>query len=331
MLSGDPRWLMLEGAPDPTLVVDADGIIRHANQRVADVLGWPPADLVGREVEVLVPAASRARHVHLRDGYTSRPRARMMGSGTELIALRQDGTEVPVEVALSPLDTTEGRFIIAAVRDITERLEMMARLSDSASKLAVVEERDRIARDLHDNIVQRLFAAGLHLQASLGRPDQDAQLVGVIDEIDEAIKEIRTIIFTMHSLRGLDAGFEPAVRLVLAESSRVLGHHPSLNLYGVIALVPEPLAREAIDVLRELLTNVAKHARATRSSVNIVVDRGLLSITVSDNGVGANLSGAEAGLGVRNLTDRATDHGGTFSLGRAEREGSIATWSVPLS
>jgi PAS domain S-box-containing protein len=330
MLSGDPRWLMLEGAADATLVVDLDGVIRHANRRTADILGWDPTDLVGQSVEVLVPTEVRRRHVGLRQGFAKVPHSRMMGAGIELVALHRDGHEVPVEIALSPLVTPDGQLVIASIRDISDRLRMLGQLSDTAAKLAVVDERDRIARDLHDNIIQRLFAAGLHLQASLGRPDQDARLVGVIDEIDEAIKEIRTIIFTMHSLRGLDAGLEPAVRLVLAESSRVLGHHPSLQLLGVLALIPDSLASEAIDVLRELLTNVAKHARATHSSVRLSTEDNRLTITVSDNGIGATLTGSEAGLGTRNLAERAQGHGGTFTLTRADNGGSIAVWSVPL-
>jgi hypothetical protein len=254
----------------------------------------------------------------------------MMGAGLQLLAVHRDGHEFPVEIALSPLGTQEGRLVVVSVRNITDRLRILQQLGETAAKLAVVDERDRIARDLHDNIIQRLFAAGLHLQASLGRQDQDQQLVGVIDEIDEAIKQIRTIIFTTHSLRGLHAGFEPAVRLVLAESSRVLGHHPSLIQHGILALVPDDLASEAIDVIRELLTNVAKHARATHSSVNLLVADNALTITVTDNGVGPSVGIDAAGLGLRNLRERAHGRGGSFSLTPGETSGSVAVWSVSL-
>lgn len=331
MLEVGQQWVLLEGAADATLLVDWDGVIRFANRRTLEMLGWEPTSLIGQSVEVLVPAVSRTKHVRLRSAFTEAPNPRMMGLGIELTAVRQDGTEVPVEIALSPLATEEGRLIVVSIRDISDRVRIMSQLSATAAKLAVVDERDRIARDLHDNIIQRLFAAGLHLQAALGRPDQDKRLVGVIDEIDEAIKEIRTIIFTMHSLRGLDAGFEPAVRLVLAESSRVLGHHPSLTQQGVLALIPDPLAHEAIDVIRELVTNVAKHARATHSSVRVAVEDGHLTITVTDNGVGVTPTGLEAGLGLRNLRERAETHRGSFELVRGDADGTTATWSVPLA
>lgn len=329
VLGGNEQWRLLEGAADATLVVDWDGRIRFANQRTLEVLGWEPTELVGQPVEVLVPSASRGIHVSFRSSYAATPRPRMMGARLELQAVQRDGAPIPVEIALSPLVTEAGKLVVVSIRDISDRLRIVNQLGETAAKLAVVDERDRIARDLHDNIIQRLFAAGLHLQASLGRPDQDQRLVGVIDEIDEAIKQIRTIIFTMHSLRGIDAGFEPAVRLVLAESSRVLGHHPSLIQHGVLALVPDSVASEAIDVMRELLTNVAKHARATHSSVNVSVEDNWLTVTVTDNGVGPQSAGG-AGLGLGNLLERAERHNGRFTLVAGESGGSVATWAVWL-
>lgn len=330
VFDADSRLSLLEGAADATLVVDWNGVIRYANRRTFEVLGWQPSELVGQPVEVLVPESVRSVHTKHRSEYAHMPRPRMMGYGLELTAVHRDGHTVPVEIALSPQATEEERLIVVSIRDISERVSMIRQLGETAAKLAVVDERDRIARDLHDNIVQRLFAAGLHLQAALGRPDQEQRLVRVIDEIDDAIKEIRTIIFTMHSLRGLDAGFEPAVRLVLAESSRLLGHHPSLQQDGVLALVGDDLASEAVDVVRELLTNVAKHARASHSSVRLSVADQQFTIAVTDNGVGIDPTANPGGLGLQNLRQRAELRSGCFDITPSADGGSTATWSVPL-
>ncbi len=330
VFDADPRLSLLEGAADATLVVDWDGVIRYANRRTTEVLGWQPGELIGLPVEVLVPEASRSSHTQHRSNFADSPRPRMMGRGLELAAVHREGHTVPVEIALSPQATEEDRLIVVSVRDISDRVSMIRRLGETAAKLAVVDERDRIARDLHDNIIQRLFAAGLHLQAALGRPDQEQRLVGVIDEIDEAIKEIRTIIFTMHSLRGLDAGFEPAVRLVLAESSRLLGHHPSLQQDGVLALVSDDIAGEAVDVIRELLTNVAKHAHASHSSVRVSVADRAFTVAVTDNGVGIDPAANPGGLGLDNLRERAERRGGAFCIAPSADGGSSATWTVPL-
>jgi PAS domain S-box-containing protein len=326
----DPRWMVLDAAPDATVVVDDTGVICYANRRTKDVLGWPPAELVGQRVEVLVPDSLKDPHQGYRAGYGSGPRPRLMGAGLELAAIHRDGSEVPVEIALSPVDIDGSQVVLASVREITERLAIVRQLNVTTARLAVVDERDRIARDLHDNVIQRLFAAGLHLQAAIGRPDTDQRVMSVIDEIDEAIKEIRGAIFTIHSPRGLHAGFEPAVRLVLAESSRLLGHQPSLLTKGVLALVPDDLAREAVDVIRELLTNVAKHARATATTVAIEVSDQTLHVSVTDNGVGIHHDGPSAGNGLRNLVERARVHDGAAELRANEPEGTIATWQVPL-
>lgn len=324
----DESWVILEGAPDATLVVDRSGTIIYANCRTAEVLGWDASELVGHSVDELVPAPLRDSHQGHRQSFGASPHPRMMGAGLELVALRKDGSEIPVEIALSPLDASDQ--VVASIRDISERVELSRQLNVTTSRLAVVDERDRIARDLHDNVIQRLFAAGLHLQASLGRPDQDERVATVIDEIDEAIKEIRTTIFTMHSPRGLHAGFEPALRLVLAEASRVLGHQPRLVVNGMLAVVPDDLARETVDVIREMLTNVAKHAKANGSTVMIDVSDDGLVVCVDDDGVGIDLDPVHPGQGLRNLTDRARRRGGAASFVPVPTGGTCATWRVPF-
>ena len=114
---------LLDAAPDGMVITDRDGIIRVANCQAEQMFGYEPGELVGRPIEVLIPVERRARHVQHRAAYDESPLTRRMGVGLELAALRKDGSIVPAEVSLRPLDTPEGRFVVSAIRDVTERRE----------------------------------------------------------------------------------------------------------------------------------------------------------------------------------------------------------------
>jgi len=115
---------LVDAAPDAVIVVDARGVIILANRQCESLLGWGQEDLVGRPLEVVVPPALRQVHVKHRAGYFAKPRTRPMAAGTALTALRVDGTQVPVDISLSPIDTPDGTVVMAAIRDATERRRM---------------------------------------------------------------------------------------------------------------------------------------------------------------------------------------------------------------
>jgi two-component system, NarL family, sensor histidine kinase DevS len=325
---------ILEGMPDATVLVRVDGEIVYANQRVEELLGWPVAELVGQPVECLVPLTLAGGHHHLRDGFFCEPRNRMMGSGIELNAQHRDGRLIPVEISLSPFEYGGDHLVISAIRDASEQRALrhtVAELEAARSKVAVLEDRDRIARDLHDGVIQRLFAAGLHLQASIGRPDQADRIFGVVDDIDAAIKEIRTTIFTLHGRRGLGSGLKDALRSAASEASRLLGHEPILELAGPIASVTNGVEAEILAVVRELLSNVAKHAQATTVRLRVAVDEASVSVTVEDDGVGFDLATVYPGSGLENLRERAECLSGTMQISGHSPHGTVIRWRVPYS
>jgi signal transduction histidine kinase len=204
----------------------------------------------------------------------------------------------------------------------------------SAEQLALLEDRDRIARDLHDLAIQRLFATGMTLQSTIrfvDHPQAAERLLRAVDDLDETIKIIRSTIF---GLRTGTAG--PAVRGLRARLARTveeavpaLGFTPSLRMEGLIDTdVPAAVGDDAVAVLGEALSNVARHAKAGACRVAVVVDGGTLTLTVADDGVGVAPGGRRSGL--RNLAERAAGRGGALTLDVPDGGGTRLVWRVPL-
>ena len=206
-----------------------------------------------------------------------------------------------------------------------------ARLHGLVRDRALTEDRDRIARDLHDSVIQRLFAIGLSLQGTarlVERPEAVMRIGEAIDKIDETIRQLRKAIFDIELTINKE-GLHPKVLDLVHELRPLLGIHPQVSFSGPVdVVVTGPLAEEVLAVLREALTNVGKHARA--SQVVIMVAAGEeLRLVVADDGQG--MSGpASAGLGLRNMRQRAERLGGGVELGTSREGGTRLTWHVPL-
>jgi signal transduction histidine kinase len=201
-----------------------------------------------------------------------------------------------------------------------------------AQRLALFEDRDRIARDLHDLVIQRLFATGMSLQGSAGLivdPEAASRVRQAVDALDETIRDIRSAIFTLQSRpQAGPAGTRTRILSVVGEMTESLGFAPSVRMEERLdTLVPDDMAEQLLAVLREALSNAARHAHASRVSVAVRADSDL-TLTVRDDGTGMEASSRRSGLG--NLADRAGELGGTMRVGRAEGGGTELEWRVPL-
>jgi signal transduction histidine kinase len=212
-----------------------------------------------------------------------------------------------------------------------------ARLHARVRDLALLEDRERIARDLHDTVIQRLFATGLNLQACYRLaqlPAVQSRLRQAVDDLDETIRQIRTTIFALETTTAEDAGLRANILELAREMASVLGFDPRIRFDGPVDTAVDPhVAEHLLSALREALANVARHAHASSVEIDVVVVAGDVVLRVTDNGVGVPpaVDRRAGGHGLRNLAGRAAEMAGTFSLERRAEGGTELTWIVPAS
>ena len=209
-----------------------------------------------------------------------------------------------------------------------------ARLHARVAELATVQDRERIARDLHDTVIQRLFAIGLGLQATLRLATDPAirtRLLSAVDDLDTTVRDVRAAIFELHTARLPGRSIRQELIQLCRESARALGFEPVIRFDGPIdTAVSDSLADELLAVLREALTNIAKHASATSAEVSVEARDSMLTAMVTDHGVGYR-GDAAAGRGVDNLRTRAIRLHGDFEITEVDGGGTLLAWRVPLN
>ena len=475
--------VLLDSSPDAAVLVGPTGTIEMAGPQVENLFGYSPSELVGKQIETLIPESLRVGHTRHRASYTAAPTARSMGSGLELEGRRKDGSTVPVDVSLAPLTINDELFIGAFVRDATERrrrenllgfvneiarvllaaqdgsrtlnltcvralrlaeadaswvvlargdalviaasdgegceslvgaelsvessisaraiaegtpilIEDMsedpnvhpeARDLDFASgiyvpmiseegpygtlvvarkrgsrpfkradaqilgvfasaasivltlgdarreldQLRLVVEHERIARDLHDNVIQRLFAIGLSLQSvqPMGSGLVEERISSAVEAIDEVIREIRETIFELN--RPGSVGVRAQLKRLVVDVSAKLGVEPTVQFQGPVdSMVDDELASHLLAVTREALSNAARHGKAASVEVALQASARVVSLMVRDDGKGFPKD-LEEGRGLSNMHERARLFGGTFQIVSSDEGGTLIEWEVP--
>ena len=209
------------------------------------------------------------------------------------------------------------------------------RLHEVARTAGLLDERERIARDLHDDVIQRLFATGLSLQAAAQitkEPMAIERIMRSVDEIDMSIRQVRSTIFELHQLGSAQQSARTEVVAVCDDSAKALGFKPMLDINGPIdSAVDEQVRGHLLLCLREALSNVTRHARASAVDVTVTVAAGHLRLRVADDGVGYHPPSGQRSSGIDNMLVRAEALGGGFSIANRPEGGTLVTWDVPLA
>ena len=242
-----------------------------------------------------------------------------------LLLARSKPRQPFADTQTAPLNAFAGQAAVA--------MELAERRRD-AEQITLLEDRDRIARDLHDLAIQRLFATGMTLQSAqrfVDHPKAGERLERAVDDLDATIKIIRSTIFGLrtHEATSDDEALRSRVTAVVRDAASALGFTPALRMEGLLDTdVPDDIADQAVAVLGEALSNAARHAGAGSVEVTVETSPGTFTVRVEDDGVGIPAGGRRSGL--RNLAERAEGLGGELSVETSAAGGARLVWRVPL-
>ncbi len=349
---------LLDSAPDPIVIVDEDGNIVVANLEAERKFGYTRAELIDQPIEILVPLRFRHRHVGQRQGFEQEPHARPMGASLDLSARRKDGSEFPVEISLSPLNTPQGRLVVSIVRDITDRKQAERELKAKAEELArsngELEQFAYIAsHDLQEPLRAIAGACQFLARRYKDRLDDEArEFIGfAVDgakRMQELISDLLDYSRVTSKARELVAtSAEATVSSVTANLSLQIDEKAARVTHGPL---PEVNAdpSQLLQLLQNLVTNALKFndKAAPRVHVSSVLEGGLWHFTVQDNGIGIDpkyfdrlfvifkrLHGRGeypgTGLGLALCKKIVERHGGRIWVDSTPGEGSTFHFTLP--
>ena len=328
----------IDASTDAMFIFDASTLrYSFVSEGAVRLVGYGKEELLGMTPLHLNPLSDEGEYRRIVEQLQADPTEALV---RESVLLGKDGREVPVEKTFTsaPAGRDGTAWVIVVARDVSERLVAENALQASREALreaeqtaAVADDRERIARDLHDTVIQRLFGEALHLQATLGLADDvvRARLESTIEGLDETIRELRTSIFLLQSSRQSPGGRRGRLLDEVVGASQTLGFEPRLQFDGAIESIDDLVFEHLAAVLREALSNVARHSGAHGVRVAVAVGDDDVSLTVTDDGTGPP-GEVLGGQGLANIAARAVKLGGTSSLDRGESRGAVLTWRVPL-
>jgi len=336
---------LFSSASQGILMVDGGGQIVLCNPAAEKMLGYSQGELVGQSIELLVPEALRGGHVAHRASYFTNPQIRPMGLGLDLQARRKDGHTFDAEISLSYIQSDQGTLAVAFLSDISKRKadekaiqRQKEDLRGLAGRLMTAQddERRRIARDLHDDLSQKLAYLAMDVGKLANKhsaPDVQADLRLLQRRAADAAETVRRISHQLHPSILDDLGLEAALEHYCEEFTERSGIRTYFSARDVPDSLPPGVAGSIYHIFQESLRNVSKHSEAKEAYVTLECDGDLLHLAVRDEGVGLNPQQLQSGssIGIVGMKERAHLINGTVKIDSKSGEGTEVSVVVPIS
>lgn len=324
---------------DGMIIIDKGGVIESLNPSVERLFGYSAEELIGHNINQLMPEPDRSRHDSYLTNYLSSGKAKIIGFGREVNGLRKDGSIFPMELGVSEFHVDQRHFFIGTVHDITERKQVEEALRDLSSHLETAreDERTRIAREVHDELGSILTALKMDLSwlnkqlpADLSLCHEKAAVMN--RHLDDAIQTVRKIIADLRPSILDHLGLLAAIDWKIDEFKKQTGMQCVLTVPADNIAMDESRDIAVFRIMQEALTNIALHSKATKVTLDVEIGENSLMMTITDNGCGMTKTQIHkpGKYGIMGMHERARHFGGEVTIVSNPGKGTTLVLNMPL-